>query len=146
MQIREIAEGVSLALTSPTVVLGMAVVGLWWRQAHISFRARKKTPMDWFVVGVFVGFLGGVADNVFWGIAWSLEFLGMPEAKEVFSWGAFFNVFFRQACGTAAAYCHIRAAVENKNDKRLRRSTLTKMVNYSFLGGFLFWAVLHFLK
>jgi hypothetical protein len=119
LSIQNIAELISLGMTFPTVVLAGAVVYMWFPAARIAWSKENKTGQDWFIVGVTVGFIGAMLDNIYWFIPWSASYIGHPSFAELTNAGVFFNVFFRQGLGMLAAYCHLRAA-ENAERKRIR--------------------------
>jgi hypothetical protein len=110
--LRDIATIISLSLTVPTVAGCIAVLFLWGNSALKAYRRSHKTETDWFILGVFVGFLGGAIDNSYWGLAWSADFTHHYSKNILFENGVYPNVFFRQICGAIAAACHVRAAVE----------------------------------
>lgn len=104
------AELISLTLTLPTIVTGVAVIILWGRPAVDAIRDGKLSSQGWFVVGVSAGFLGAVLDNLYWSIPWTASYFGSPHTQSLMSSGVYFNIFTRQLSGTFAAYCHLRAA------------------------------------
>tara|TARA_R110000737_G_scaffold352662_2_gene399635 strand:+ start:734 stop:1186 length:453 start_codon:yes stop_codon:yes gene_type:complete len=112
LSVKEIGELVSLALTIPTVILGVAVVVQWWPAASLAARSRKLlTGSEWFIVGVALSFAGSVVDNLYWSTAWVESFLyGDITATWAFQNGAWTNIVFRQGVGIFAAFCHLRAA------------------------------------
>ena len=107
---QEIAELISLGMTFPTVILAVAVVYTWFPSAKESFRSNCKESQDWFIMGVVIGFVGSILDNIYWFFPWSASFIGHESFQTLTNAGVFFNVFFRQGCGMVAAYCHMRAA------------------------------------
>lgn len=106
----QLAELISLGMSVPTIVLALVVVYLWGPTAVRSLRAPVKTGQDWFIVGVALGFIGSALDNSYWTIPWTLTYLGHPESMDYVYHGVYFNIFFRQGLGMAAAFCHIKAA------------------------------------
>ena len=112
MDTQNIAELVSLGLTFPTVVLAFAVIYMWLPSARDAWRKTDKTGQDWFVMGVAIGFVGAALDNIYWFMPWTAAYLGDPAFQTLTNAGVFFNIFFRQGLGIAAAYCHMRAAEE----------------------------------
>lgn len=133
---QEIAEVASLALTLPTVVLGIAVVWIWGPPAVRAIRAGMGRGDDWLVLGVVMGFAGAIGDNLYWGLAWGAKLFGYDAADDLFRFGVFSNIPFRQGLGIAAAYCHIRAGEENL--PKLRR-VLNRLLlgSYAAAAGFL---------
>lgn len=143
-QVQSAAEMASLFLTVPTVVLSAHVVCMWWKDAVEAFRSDHKTANHWFIMGVAIGFIGGVFDNIYWGVAWSLEFINSSYAPWWFRHGSIPNVFFRQLAGTIAAYCHVRAAYTFGNDKPVRDFNLWLKVQV--MAGVLFIVFLMMLR
>lgn len=109
-QLTSSAEVISLTLTLPAVVLSTWVVVIWGPKAWVALKlnANKRTDLDWLILGIAVGFLGGVIDNTYWGVAWSLQYIESDCADWWFTHGAFPNIVARQAAGAYAAYCHLR--------------------------------------
>ncbi len=117
--LQHIAELLSLGMTFPTVILAGAVVYMWFPSARKAWRKTDKTGQDWFVMGVAIGFIGVVLDNIYWFMPWTAAYLGNPAFQTLTNAGVFFNIFFRQGLGICAAYCHLRAA-EEANTRSLR--------------------------
>lgn len=141
----DFAEAVSLALSFPTIVVGLGVLAHWWRDAWESWKtpAIKRTAVNWLILGVTIGFLGGVLDNLYWFLAWSAEFIHHPSKNLLFEYGAWPNIPFRQCSGIYAAYCHLRsyysAREENKNQLKL-------IVLGSFTAGALYILLVSFIR
>ena len=110
MDIQNIAELISLGSTFPTVILAFAVVYMWLPSAREAWLNTGKTGQDWFVMGVAIGFIGAALDNIYWFMPWTASFIGDQAFQTLTNAGVFFNIFFRQCLGIAAAYCHLRAA------------------------------------
>lgn len=105
-----IAELVSLAETWPTL-FSSALVFFWWKgllKKAVLKNHRDWVGIDFFVLGICISYMGGFLDNLYWGVAWTCDFL-MLEAKEfVFSRGVYSNIPFRQTAQTVSAYLHLR--------------------------------------
>lgn len=112
-----IAEAISLAMTFPTVILGLAVVYLWGPPAWKAMRSGTLDAQGWFIVGVVTAFIGSSLDNIYWFFPWAASFLGLEVTDSLMTNGVFFNIFFRQMAGIVAAYCHLRAAAESSKGK-----------------------------
>lgn len=142
---KEIGELISLTLTIPTVLLGVAVVIQWWPAASRAARSRKLlTGSEWFIIGVATSFAGSVADNLYWSTAWVESFLyGDITATWAFQNGAWTNIVFRQGVGIFAAFCHLRAA-------ELAVTPASRFVNrllvVAYTSCFVFGTVLLFLR
>ena len=89
---------------------------MWFKPACVSLRKFEGTPEQWFITGVFIGFLGTFFDNIYWTIAWTMTYLGHPMASDITQYGVFSNIPFRQLLGITAAYCHVRSALEYKKE------------------------------
>ena len=107
----DVAAWISLALTAPTVILSSVVIYLFANQAGRALLSDNRTAIQWFALGICVGFIGSILDNLYWSIPWSLSFIDSHWAEFFFSKGSIFNIFFRQIAGILAGYCHIRAAL-----------------------------------
>lgn len=109
---QDVAELISLALTWPTIIGAGLVLMLFGQRALISLKEKQKSASDWFSIGIATGFLGGVLDNLYWSVPWTALYLGLSFDGYLVEIGVFFNIFFRQAAGIVAAYCHSRSAIE----------------------------------
>lgn len=118
-EIQDLAELLSLWLTTPTIVLGVYVVVLWFHGAFEAARKRNRNATDWFMLGVAIGFVGGCVDNGYWGLAWMASYLELESTQVWFNYGVFSNIPFRQVPGVLAAYCHVRSAIEFSGHGRL---------------------------
>lgn len=105
-------------MTVPTVVLGAGVVYLWGPSAIRAVRKGALDAQGWFIVGVVVAFIGAVLDNLYWSVPWAASYLGLEVTGALMSSGVYFNIFFRQASGILAAYCHLRAAAMSGEKSR----------------------------
>lgn len=139
LSIKGAAELISLGMTFPTVMLSIAVVVKWGPSAIAAWKARLRSSEQWFILGVFLGFLGSIFDNCYWFIPWSASYIGHDSADSLFGAGVYFNIFFRQGLGVSAAYCHLRAGAEA--DKRLVKLT-NFLVAVSYVAGLAYCLVL----
>lgn len=141
-----VAEWLSLVLTIPTIALAVAVLILWGPRAfgYLKPESRSKDEREeqtrWLIVGVTVSFLGSAFDNLYWGAAWTAEYLKLPIRDTLFLKGAYSNIPFRQLAGILAAYCHLRAAFSGVSNR------LFRLVACSVLGGALFGGVLFLIR
>lgn len=123
----DIAEIISLSITPVTIYFSCLVAGLWWGAFLDVAKSSSKhrTPHQWFIIGVVISFIGQAGDNLYWGIAWACETLGLKSAPMWFKHGVISNIPMRQVAGAMAAYCHLRAwAGANKTDLRWLDSTV----------------------
>ncbi len=136
----DIAELVSLALTFPTIMVGLGVLVHWGKDAWEAFKVSpaERTGVNWLILGVAVGFLGSVLDNAYWGLAWSAEYMQHPSKEFWFANGVWPNIPFRQCAGVYAAYCHMRSYyVSRKTDN----TKLSRIVLASFAVGVVYVAL-----
>ena len=133
-------------LTWTTVTFAGLVLLVWGSSAFDAIRKKKKDAMDWFVLGVFLGFLGAIGDNLYWSIPWSLEFIDHPQADFFMSHGVFPNTIFRQGLGTIAAYCHIRSAIEYGVSNKILPGLNKGFLFFCIFGGLLYLLILLGLK
>mgnify|MGYP000153256196 FL=1 len=69
-----------------------------------------REERSYLVVGIYVGFVGLVADNSYWGGAWTADFLSphSPLRDALFRNGVYPNSVFRQLAGTVSVSFHIK--------------------------------------
>ncbi len=108
--IQNIAKLISIGMTFPTVILAAVVVYTWLPSAINSLKTSSLESQEWFIIGVIVGFIGAIFDNIFWVIPWTYSFIGVDLYYKVIPYGILFNIIFRQLCIIIAAYCHLKAA------------------------------------
>lgn len=120
--IHDVVTLLSLLMTPPTIIACLAVAYLFVTGAKSSLFEKDKSSTNWMILGIFVSFIGSTIDNLYWGLAWSLEYLNSPLSEDAFSNGVYSNLPFRQATTLVAALCHIKAAVDT--DNQLLRATL----------------------
>ena len=114
--VHDIATALSLSLTITTVLGCLGVLYLWRESAWNAWKRSHKKEIDWFVLGVAIGFLGALVDNIYWAIGWTADFLQLHSTRDFFfENGVYPNVFFRQFLTSAAAACHVRAAVASES-------------------------------
>lgn len=143
MTSHEAAEIVSLMLTVPTVTTAVAVIVIYGGAAIEGLRAKKKSRNHWLIIGIAFGFVGAVLDNAYWSIPWTLEFFDHPSTNMFIMAGVYFNVPFRQGCGIAAAYCHLRGAIASgdKGDRGMAMLNVFLIANAVLSSGvaFILW-------
>lgn len=140
--IQDSAEVVSLWLTWPTIALGFAVLLHWG--PHVYQQVRDKRDLvhqDWLILGIAVSFFGSVFDNLYWGLAWSVDFIESDYREWWFRHGVYANIPFRQICGSYAAYCHLVAFY-----KWPERSKVRIWFVLSLVGGLLYSCLLALIK
>lgn len=106
-----LVEGISLWGTFHTVGLALLVLKLWGKQALRILKTGPENSNDWFIIGVFFGFIGQVLDNSYWFVPWSLAYIEHPTTSVWIKSGVWFNIIFRQTMGSLAAYCHVKSYV-----------------------------------
>lgn len=142
--IKNIFELISLGATWPTILTALLVVVLWYFPFLEAMKSKSKLSLHWFIIGVFVGFLGSILDNAYWFLAWSAVYLDSDWQDFLMYNGVYFNVFSRQLCGIIAGYCHIRSALEHSESVSLR--LLNWLFLLSAIGGVLYCVILILMK
>lgn len=116
----------------------LMVVAIWGRDLLKS--PHDKSAQNWFILGVFLHFLGSSADNIYWGIAWHYHYLDHPAAGKWFANGAISNIPFRQLATFAAALCHIQAAYLHTEGKVFSPK---KVITIGVVLGIIYGVLLH---
>lgn len=112
MDLTENAQLVSLALTLPTVALAAAVVRTYYARMrvavrHILGKEQVVSETDFLVTGIVIAFVGAILDNSFWFVAWTAAFVDLPIKDDLFAYGVWANIPFRQTMGIVAALFHL---------------------------------------
>jgi hypothetical protein len=108
-------------LNYPATIFGVAVLVIWGREGFKSWQTprHKRSPMDWLLMGICLGFIGMLFNGFYNGISNSITYLNnddrLREALDYY--GLYFNILFRQICGTLASYCHVKAYIDMKHEK-----------------------------
>lgn len=135
--LQKTAELISNGLALPIILLSLAVIFLWFKPACHSIKNFLGTPEQWFILGVFCGFLGEFADNIYWTISWSLQYLEWQAASLFMERGVFYNIPFRQILGITAAYCHVRSALEYRKEQS-KVQVINYLLLFSIVLGFIY--------
>lgn len=116
----------SLALTPLTILASAAVIYFFYKPFVRACSSRDKDAVQWMILGVVIGFAGSILDNIWWGFAWSADYLDNTSAFRhfMFDHGVYSNAFARQAMGIIAGLCHISSALIAE-DKAVKRITYT---------------------
>ena len=106
-----------MGLTVVLLLMIMQLFHVWWPSFQDAMKVAftkgvKWTAEQWLVVGIVIGFLGNMLDNIFWGIVWMFKFVDESTHQALFELGPTFNVVFRQIFGIFAVYCHLFAAMK----------------------------------
>lgn len=132
MTIHKAAELISLSLTVPTVLLGLLVVAIWGKSSIKALKERRKTATDWLILGIVISFVGSSLDNIYWGITWGSDLLGLESSERWFLNGVYANIPLRQTAGIIAAFCHLRGAV-SWSSKGLPSGLVNRIINASWI-------------
>lgn len=120
-------------------------------------RRRDRDRSDYLIMGIFVGFVGGALDNLYWAIPWTCEYLQLDATQSWIMNGVYPNIVSRQLCGGIAGYCHVRAALSPASDAVAKlsqfaeqgREMLRRLLIVSLVGGVAFaaglWAIRHWM-
>lgn len=116
------------------------VIYNWGPSAIKALRLRCVTAHEWLIIGIVIGFAGSFADNLYWGIAWHLDFIGHPARDWWFKHGSVSNVFFRQIMGIGAGLCHVISAYKAIKSKSI--SGVISIIALAILLGAFYGAIL----
>lgn len=119
MTIYEIATLVSLGLTPGVIISSALVASLFWHPYVRALSDKNRTAVGWMIIGVEANFVGDVVDNIWWGIAWSGDFVDPTSTVREFFFtnGIYSNVIFRQTFGLIGAMCHIKSGITTTSVK-----------------------------
>ena len=123
-----VAELISLGLTVPTVILSAYVVVLFFPIAVYAMAERNKKQAEWLILGITIGFMGSIVDNVYWAVAWSASYLDLDCKDFLFTHGVYSNIPFRQLAGVMAAILHCMADTSSAAVVKLKRFKNLKAV------------------
>lgn len=112
--IRDCGSILSLFMTWPLLVAAGYVLYIWGYASATVIPKKQKTQVEWLIIGISIGFVSTILDNVYWTIAWSADFIDHPEAQQIVLNGVIANIFFRQLLGIMAAVCHIHKSLKDK--------------------------------
>ena len=105
------------------------MIFLWGHAAKSAAGRYVRTELDWFTLGVVVGFIGGWVDNLYWGLAWLANYLALESEAFLFGHGSYSNVIFRQGFGIVAALCHVQAGL-------IAERRIMKWISWTCVGAF----------
>lgn len=130
----KVIELISLGLAVPAMLLSALVVVKWRIPAANAYRtmASARTPDQWIVLGVFISFLGGLMDSMYWQAAWTAVCANLPCGDNLMGYGAFPNIFSRNVCDILAAWCHLMAYVRIYEGKEAVEAA-SNLTYYTFL-------------
>jgi hypothetical protein len=146
--IRTLTQLQSLAWTFPMLALCFAVL---WEIRKPTYKScsnvsdKKEGQMCWILTGLFVSFLGKIAESAWWVIPWTADYLNMPDWKSLHGIGVFVNLVFRQLFFTFAGYCYLRAFVPVTNPKKTLKG-LHHLLFCSLVLGQLYIVILFIIK
>lgn len=145
--IHKTAELLSLGMTPAVILLGIWVIKEWFPDSWTSLWSKQKTALQWFVLGVALGFMGNVVDNIYWGIARTAHYLKAKSAPDWFESGVYFNIVFRQFLTMLAAYCHAHAVFSFDAEKAGRKVKKLNFYTILFLLlGVIYSVILYYLN
>jgi len=104
------ANLLSLGMVFPAVMMGIIVLYMWYPSAIESFRKYNRDADDWFILGVFAGFIGAIIYSVYWFVYWIATYMDLSIAAALSQNGIIVNICARQVLGILAAYCFIKAS------------------------------------
>lgn len=145
MKSNEIAEFLSIWFTFPALAVSVLLLFRYGGCFPIVMRqifkgkSRDITPAQWIAVGICICFFGSAVDNGYWLIPWGLKLAGM-DYGELFNFGVFVNIPFRQAPLLIGGGLHVLAEALRHSDKEVmarRMKALFRTIFISIVIGFL---------
>lgn len=133
----EIVTLFSLWLTPMTIIACGFVVYKFYEGFKKSIKIEQKTDLQWFIIGIVIGFVGDFSDNLYWGLAWTADYLQLASRDALFDSGVYSNSIFRQGCGFVSALCHLSGIsdVIKKESKEEKLPLVKKiLISGSILG------------
>ena len=112
-----------------------------------SGRRKKIKPAQWIALGICICFLGSIVDNSYWLMPWGLKLAGM-DYEELFNFGVYVNIPFRQAPLLVGGGLHVLAEALRHSDKEIaaqRMNVLLRTILISLGVGFLVASVLTYM-
>ncbi len=138
----QVSTLMGLAWSWPLISMSIVVVLLYGRTAWHAYRTSSKTRerVHWLALGITLAYSGEALDDLYWGITWSLYYLGLDIAQSWIDFGPVPNVPFRNFLGTAGVYCHIRAVLsqDDRDAEQRRIRQLNWCVIWSLVIGHLY--------
>lgn len=119
MDIHESFSLLSLGATPLAITSCLGVIYIWFKPALRSIFVSDRTEVQWFMLGVIIGFSGSLIDNIYWGLAWTADFTSHELREWLFRNGVYQNSISRQLATIVAGLCHIKASHET-GDKILK--------------------------
>lgn len=106
------AQLVSIGIGPMVICSIVAVLYIYGRKVGriLSEERAGFQPTEWLILGIVIGFLGALFDNIFWNAAWLANWLKLPAREALFDAGPVSNVAFRQTFKVVSATCHIMGA------------------------------------
>jgi len=94
-------------LTPVTLYLAWSVSRKFGNAAYEN--GYPKTAAQWLVLGIAVGFIGKLADNLYWTATWTQYDFGFGNAESWIAAGPVVDIFFRQLPLIVSGLCHLAA-------------------------------------
>ena len=135
----------SLGLSVPAIYVCSLVLIRWHSEYVIYVESQNRVPSQLLIGGIYIGFFGSLGDNLWWGFAWTFDYLELEEYRDFFfKYGVYNNVVFRQSALVYAGFLHICAEALSRGDHSMKKTK--KQVAYSFVAGGVFVAALIAIK
>lgn len=125
---------ISLWLTPLTIIACAAVVFEFGPSAIKAYRSSHRTNLNWFILGIVIGFVGDFVDNLYWGLAWSADYLDHSYRDRLFNGGVYSNSVFRQGAGILSALCHLMGVAKLSTDSSRFRAVRPILVSGAGVG------------
>lgn len=139
-QLNQSATFISLVLSMIFLFTSAYLIYRFWPKTKQFFLDKNsRSDIHWFIAGVFISFLGAWADNFYWLLAWTSDYLNLSYKESLFQNGVYANIPFRQISGLLAVFCHLKGLSETTKN-------LKSLISFGCISGALFGACLVFFK
>ena len=132
----------SLGVTPPTLIFSGFVAYMFYNPVLEAYKAPKKTPFQYMVIGIFWGMVADFGDYFYWAFPWTSDYLDLVFTPGLFGAGVYSNSIFRQTLGGVGSLYHIKGLLELPK----QQSTYDQIIFSAKTSGMLFVLVVVFLK
>lgn len=126
----DLIELIAQALTAMLIWMSVRLLTWFGKSAAAGLKKPpgKRNQSERLIIGIFIGFAGGLFDNLYWFVAWTADFLSLPSRDELFAWGIAPNLFFRELSAIIAIVLHVSADDERHATRILREGLIVGFI------------------
>lgn len=135
------ADLVFTSLTVTAVLMSAGVVAAFHRSVIRVIKLPVFVGRDWLILGIYIGFVGGTVDSLYWLVAWTLVYLDAEIGPVLMRSGSLPNIFSRNLCDIASCYCHLLGISSHLNTDYSVRKLLFACLISGFMFAYWVWTV-----